>query len=310
MAPQGEAYNVDWVWSSVSNVHACNHRDWFITFTPFKSRGGSYLRNAGVDIEGIGDVELEVRRVPDNRSQISGPRSSKIVLRDVAYCPGATCNIIGRPITEDLDVSTDDRPGGCGSLREKGSGRLVGLLDHSRLHKLLLKGQSRGLSSLDRDAVYLIRIMWPASEVQRWQAEAETAPYTAEEKEWLQGHYRGEFHFLRTLGLSIYKEDDREEGRSIARAMMLGDDRHADEEEEEEEEEVDSEDSRTSFERELEEDPMSHLADYAFDEDQLDWIKAHYRHSANFLLSHGLKPFDGDDCEEGARLARGLMDGD
>ena len=50
------------------------------------------------------------------------------------------------------------------------------------------------------------------------------APYTAAEKAWLKKHYGGEFHFLAVYGLSIYKEEDREEGRGIARAMMANDD--------------------------------------------------------------------------------------
>jgi hypothetical protein len=46
------------------------------------------------------------------------------------------------------------------------------------------------------------------------------APLTGEEKAFLKEHYRGEFHFLRSHGLSIYKEDDRAEGRAILRALM------------------------------------------------------------------------------------------
>ncbi|KAK0655096.1 hypothetical protein B0T16DRAFT_318492, partial [Cercophora newfieldiana] len=48
----------------------------------------------------------------------------------------------------------------------------------------------------------------------------DAAPYTAEEKQWLNRHFGGEFKFLMAYGLSIYKEEDREEGRHIVRAMM------------------------------------------------------------------------------------------
>lgn len=48
-------------------------------------------------------------------------------------------------------------------------------------------------------------------------------PYTQAEKQWLKDHWDGEFKFLRAYGLSIYKEEDREEGRAIARAMIKGD---------------------------------------------------------------------------------------
>ncbi|KAK3298808.1 uncharacterized protein B0H64DRAFT_439248 [Chaetomium fimeti] len=47
--------------------------------------------------------------------------------------------------------------------------------------------------------------------------------YTAKEKEWLKRHWDGEFKFLASYGLSIYDEDDREEGRRIARAMIAHD---------------------------------------------------------------------------------------
>jgi hypothetical protein len=47
--------------------------------------------------------------------------------------------------------------------------------------------------------------------------------YTAKEKEWLKRHWDGEFKFLAAYGLSIYDEDDREEGRAIARAMIAQD---------------------------------------------------------------------------------------
>lgn len=45
------------------------------------------------------------------------------------------------------------------------------------------------------------------------------APYNAEEKGWLKEHWKGEFHFLQSNQLSIYDEEEREEGRRIMRAM-------------------------------------------------------------------------------------------
>ncbi|KAK4173357.1 hypothetical protein QBC36DRAFT_360106 [Triangularia setosa] len=49
-------------------------------------------------------------------------------------------------------------------------------------------------------------------------------PYTTEEKQWLRIHFEDEYKFLQMYGLSIYDEDDREEGRLIARALMANDD--------------------------------------------------------------------------------------
>ena len=45
-------------------------------------------------------------------------------------------------------------------------------------------------------------------------------PYTAKEKRWLKKNFGGEFRFLRMYALSIYDEDEREEGRAIARGFM------------------------------------------------------------------------------------------
>ena len=48
-------------------------------------------------------------------------------------------------------------------------------------------------------------------------------PHTPEEKAWLKENWKDEFHFLRAYQLSIYKEEDRREGRAIQGAMMEAD---------------------------------------------------------------------------------------
>ena len=53
---------------------------------------------------------------------------------------------------------------------------------------------------------------------------------------------------------------------------------------------------------------MSHVADYHFSEAQLDFIKKHYKHSGNFMLSMGLKPFDDGDCAEAKQIVQGFME--
>ena len=54
----------------------------------------------------------------------------------------------------------------------------------------------------------------------RWEAKR---PYTDVEKAWLNKHFSSEFAFLRQYGLSIHKDEDREEGKRILRTFM-GDD--------------------------------------------------------------------------------------
>lgn len=52
------------------------------------------------------------------------------------------------------------------------------------------------------------------------------------------------------------------------------------------------------------------MADDHFNEEQLSWIKKHYRHSGNSLLVHGLKPWETEDCEEGVAIAKAFMEDD
>lgn len=47
--------------------------------------------------------------------------------------------------------------------------------------------------------------------------------YTESEKKWLKTFYGGEYKFLMQHGLKIFKPEDREDGRRIARALMTDD---------------------------------------------------------------------------------------
>ena len=129
------------------------------------------------------------------------------------------------------------------------------------------------------------------------QAQGTDGPITQAEKKWLKDNFKDEFHFLRDYQLSIYKEEDRAEGRRIMRALIK-----ADQEDKEEDN-----DSENSFLQELEDDPTSHVADYHFSSDELDWIKKHFKHSGNFLVVYGLKPFDDGDCREGKSILQSMM---
>ncbi|KAG7002436.1 hypothetical protein G7Y79_00027g061280 [Physcia stellaris] len=142
----------------------------------------------------------------------------------------------------------------------------------------------------------------PKSSTPSSQPQNNNPPLTAAEKQWLKAHHGDEYHFLREQGLSIYKEEDRAEGRSILRAFMEEDEDEADPDDGNGEEE-------NQFLRDLEEDPTSHVADYHFSAKELEWIEAHYRHSGQFLLSYGLKPFDDEDCREGKAMVQQMMEG-
>ena len=118
-------------------------------------------------------------------------------------------------------------------------------------------------------------------------------PYNEHEKQWLKENFGNEFKFLRTHGLSIYKEDERAEGRAMAREMMRRDD--------------EGEDDGDDFEAELERNSNAHFADHHFSGPELDWIEGNYGNSENFLLSYGLKFYKDEDCREGKQILRQLV---
>jgi hypothetical protein len=123
-------------------------------------------------------------------------------------------------------------------------------------------------------------------------------PLTTEEKNYLKKHWGGDFKCLMMYELSIYKEEDRKEGRSILRAIMT----------EDTEEEAEDADESNDFLTDLERDPSSHVAEYKFTSDQLDFLKKQYGHSGSFMLSYGLKPWDDGDCGEAVSIVKALMD--
>ncbi|KJX99049.1 hypothetical protein TI39_contig376g00010 [Zymoseptoria brevis] len=137
-------------------------------------------------------------------------------------------------------------------------------------------------------------------------------PLTTAEKEFLKLHYRGEFRFLRIHGLRIHDRKQRSEGREILRTIMASDDDVSQDEDENRSCVSDgsdrSEQSCDRFLRDLEDDPVSHVADVYFSSEQLDWIGAHFRHSADFMRSYGLRPYDADDCMEAVACVDSLME--
>lgn len=304
MAPTDRAYDVDWVFSKSSNVHVANHRSWFVTFQEFKSKV-----LPGGEVQGIGDVQLEVK----NSSSRKGRKShNTITLKDVLYVPSAVCNILGMPSQRDFRVIVGPS---SGKLKDLHTDETLAILDHVKLLKLRLVGQTGYKTSLEKDCYYIIA-QWSDAERARWNATklalqakraAVAAPkprtvvdeYSSQEKDWLKENFRSEFYFLRMYGLSIYDEEDRKEGRSIVRAFMKAD------EEAQEQEKNDAD--RNAILEDAENDSDSHYADHYFNEDQLDYIEFHYRHSGNFMMCYGLEPWDEEDCREAIDIVEELM---
>lgn len=326
MAPSGEAYNVDWIISNNSDVHVANNRDWFTSFTPFKTYFGTIYTDSRVEVAGIGTVQLNVKLYKHKKPGRSNSRI--ITLHKVLYAPSSVCNIFGLRCSSNygFDFFQD-----CGTLKDK-DGNRAGLIEIPRCLVLRLHGQRGGWSSLDAGKEYYINARWPHTERARWDAHQAgqqsismngDAPYSTDERAWLKKNYGDEYKFLRSLGLSIYKEEDRMYGRSVARSLMTDDggeakgngsrgqyvgmgERDHDNEDEDDSEDY-SEDDADGFLQELEDDPMSHLADYNFSSAELKWIHKHFQCSSKFMLSHGLKPFEQEDCDEAKAIIRFMM---
>ncbi|KAF2667468.1 hypothetical protein BT63DRAFT_426337 [Microthyrium microscopicum] len=325
-APTGEAYNVDWIVSNTSDIHATNNRDWFTAYTPFETTFGTiYTKEHSVKALGIGEVHLNVRLYKQKKG--NKPNSKILVLKDVLYAPSLTCNILATPVLSEHSLNF---VGGGGYLTD-GDGKRAALIETLVLPRLRLHGQPAGKSSLDPNTMYLMNASWSAPERARWERQNPNrtapslgeAPYTEEENAWLNKHYDGEFKFLRTLGLSIHKEEDREEGRLIARGFMEDDAKTQTSSTSQaskqptvdvemidpNDETSDDDDDGDTFLQELEDDPMSHLADYNFSAKELKWIKKNYKYSSRFMLSYRLKPFEQEDCNTAKELIKSLMAG-
>lgn len=192
-------------------------------------------------VVGIGTVDLPTKVSPTR----TGPRShGNLRLKNVLHVPGGLCNIIGWPILEDYEAITSfsrGPTGTSGSIANLSDGRSVAYFKPQsqgvRFLEVRLSGPPvgplLGPSPFDTSGTYRIGATWPESERERLAATvvaspqikyAGPGPLTSAEKAWLKEHYGNEFKFLRAYGLSIYKDEDREEGRTIVRAMMSHDD--------------------------------------------------------------------------------------
>ncbi|KAL5366367.1 hypothetical protein BJX96DRAFT_31768 [Aspergillus floccosus] len=238
-----------WIWSNNSDVHVAKDRSWFgDDYIPFES----FVQNmfgGTVPVIGIGSVDLPTKTSPTK----TGPRSHGILrLKNVLHAPSLFCNIIGRPILDDYMVecgTPKDPSGSSGSVTRRYDGRTVAYfkpqIGQVRLWEVRLSGPPVGprvgRSPFKASGHYALHAFWPDSERQRF-ADLQTSARrvhtavgyisrvpnwsstsTPAEKAWLKTHWGNEYRFLLSHGLSIYKNEDREEGRAILRALMSND---------------------------------------------------------------------------------------
>ncbi|EXA29337.1 hypothetical protein FOVG_19161 [Fusarium oxysporum f. sp. pisi HDV247] len=222
-----------WVWASGSNIHVAKDRSWFgDDYTPFES----YVRSADgseLKVIGIGTVTLLTKVSPNK----TGPRShGTLRLTNVLHVPSVVCNIIGQPILEGYNIITR---GIEGTITNLSDGRSVAYfkrqIEAASHFEVRLSGPpigpKVGPSPFKPSEVYYIRASWPDGERERFAALQASGQATAganwaltpSEKAWLKEHFQTEFQFLQLYGLSVFKEEDREEGRTILRTIMAYD---------------------------------------------------------------------------------------
>lgn len=313
----------DWILSNNSNVNTAVDRGWFTTYTPYNTYTiDDVFGGNPTPVYGIGTVTIQVLKHKVNK----GKRSQRtITLHDVLHTPTSICNTVGRPFlvenegimsfadgvlrSPDGSIIAFFEPRPIRSTHIAGALAGSGLLCLKLLHAPSIRFAA---SKLEPSFAYMIRATWPDAERMKYindcNATATTAasraasattpsrvpPLTAEEKHWLKhisGH-KDEFHLLRDHGLSIYKDEDREEGRQILRALMADDDCAEEDADEDEDDEW---------------DPTGHQADYAFKAAELEFIEKHWGTSENFLMTHGVKFYDDEDLEEGRAIVRAFM---
>ncbi|RYP45671.1 hypothetical protein DL768_008015 [Monosporascus sp. mg162] len=217
---------------------ACKDLGWFTDYIPFDTHAGSMMAGDSLKVLGVGTVELPVQREP---GRSSGPDAHGILhLTNVLHIPSAICNIIGSPFISDNHCSVvmsgsrqslgfiADSQGRSLAFFEKGRPLFIVKLSDPPV------GPVVGQRAIQPGGGYMIHCLWPDSERRRFeeyreslarqqQQRAGVERYSEVEKQWIKEHYGNEFRFLLQHGLSIYKEEDRDEGRDIVKTLMKHD---------------------------------------------------------------------------------------
>ena len=160
----------DWIFSSASNVHVAIDHSIFKTYTPFKSYVLAVADHRRIPVEGIGSVDLELRRKKGARS------CHAITLDHVLHVPDWICNVFS-------DVYFDGKNGGFEHTwisegvqfkKRKGEGKLRNwgfTEEFCGLERLVLARKVKGRSPMmeDPQEVFSINVNWPQGQRDRWE---------------------------------------------------------------------------------------------------------------------------------------------
>jgi hypothetical protein len=173
---------------------------------------------------GIGTIELKAKPSPTSDT------TEIITLTDVLHVPTYICNAIGQPIVRDYNIvfAKEETVGGIFTR----SGKQLACLkpEHTlfAVNVLPPRDHTFGESAFKPNMPYMISCQWSKAEVRKWQEHKKkeagqfdaSGLYTPEERKFLKDKYGGQYKFLRQHGLSIQKDEDREQGRAILRSVM------------------------------------------------------------------------------------------
>ncbi|RVX73006.1 hypothetical protein B0A52_03359 [Exophiala mesophila] len=159
----------DWVFSTASNAHVAIDRAAFQTYTPFKSYVLTFAEQRQVAVEGIGSVEIKIRKASRSRE------GHKITLENVLHVPEWLCNIMSDIVfTPDKDYDhTWTRLGVNFFKFEGGKARSWGFTeDFCGLDRLVLSRPVHGRSPMLDDPgreVFSVSLTWPQSQIDKWE---------------------------------------------------------------------------------------------------------------------------------------------
>ncbi|KAF7547490.1 hypothetical protein G7Z17_g7710 [Cylindrodendrum hubeiense] len=321
-----------WIWSSGSNAHVAKDRSWFGDgYVPFQSFITDIMGNE-TKVVGIGSVVLPVKRSLETygpkshgklvlKNVLHVPTSTCNILGDLSW---EGYNVGSRIPQTDSRCITDmnDRVVACFKP-----------IRQSPRFELRLSGPPigprLGPSPFTAGAHYMLHVNWPEGERTRFAVfqaappaanpknaekafidseddeededenefnpEAHFADHVFDEKEltWIESNWGNSNNFMLSYGLKFYKNEDCDEAKAIARALMHNDDENVDEDEDDDESGVETD-----------------LADHIFDKEELAWIKSNWGNSSTFLVTYGLKFYNDDDWDEAKAIVRACMHDD
>lgn len=158
----------DWIFSSASNIHVAVDRGAFKTYVSFKSYVLTVAGGRQIPVQGMGTVEIKIRRAPGSRE------THPICLENVLHVPDWLCNVISDihfvPAKDYEHTWTEF--GVNFFKREKGTFRPWGYTENfCGLDRLVLsrnpQGRSPMLEDPDRE-VFSVSLTWPQSQKDKW----------------------------------------------------------------------------------------------------------------------------------------------